>query len=274
MDSIELLKRRLKREVQARKAAEKIAEEKTRALFLANQGLLKATQAKSEFLNTMSHELRTPLNAIIGYAEMMEEEANAGEFSDAAADLIKIKNSGQDLLSLINQVLDLSKIEAGHMELDCQPLDLDVLLRSVEATTTQLAKANSNAFEIVRASHLPQIRTDCAKLRQLLLNLLSNACKFTEQGNIELRIEQVEGDGGPSLRFLVSDTGVGMTDEQIERVFEPFTQADSSSTRVHGGTGLGLSIVREFGRLLGGGVEVTSTIGSGSLFVAEIPHLA
>ncbi len=227
-----------------------------------------ANLAKSQFLANMSHELRTPLNAIIGYSEMLQEEAEDLGHRELVPDLKKIQQAGKHLLSLINDVLDLSKIEAGKMELHPEPFDIRGLVNDVRITVEPMVERNGNRFEIVCAESLGTMVSDPVKVRQVLLNLLSNAAKFTERGAVTLAVERADIGGEPTIVFRVSDTGVGMTGEQIERIFEAFAQADATVSRKYGGTGLGLTITRRFCQMLGGDVKVQSEPGRGSTFTA------
>ncbi|HLH14188.1 MAG TPA: response regulator, partial [Solirubrobacteraceae bacterium] len=226
-----------------------------------------ANQAKSAFLANMSHELRTPLNAIIGYSEMLQEEAEDAGQDDFVPDLEKIQGAGKHLLSLINNILDLSKVEAGKMELYLETFDVATVVQDVVSTIQPLVQRNANTLEVRCADDLRTMRADVTKVRQALFNLLSNASKFTERGTIRLEAARA----GAWLRFSVADTGIGMTPEQVERVFEPFTQADASTTRKFGGTGLGLAITRRFCQLMGGDVAVESAVGHGTTFTITLP---
>ena len=233
-----------------------------------------ANHSKSEFLANMSHELRTPLNAIIGYSEMLEEEAaDLGE-DDFIPDLQKIQGAGKHLLGLINSVLDLSKIEAGRMELFLEDFSVRDLVEDISGTITPVAQKNNNHLSIFCPHDIGVLHADQTKLRQSLFNLLSNACKFTENGDITLTVEQIPGaDGFASwLRFIVSDTGIGMKDDQIEKIFDAFTQADASTTRKYGGTGLGLAITKQFINMMGGDISVESLYGQGTTFSLIIPQ--
>ncbi len=260
-----------------------------------------ANRAKSAFLANMSHELRTPLNAIIGYSEMLEEEATDREQVDFIPDLRKISASGKHLLTLINDILDLSKIEAGKMELFVETFDLSELLREVENTIQPMANKNANKLIVHSLSDTGSMQSDLGKVRQNLLNLLSNACKFTENGIVRLEVERRPGISEPpagakeslantepysivyhqrpsalptdQIIFRVTDSGIGMTEEQKEKLFQPFTQADSSTTRRFGGTGLGLTITRRFSQLLGGDVTAESEPGKGSTFTMLLPAI-
>ena len=232
-----------------------------------------ANQAKSAFLANMSHELRTPMNAILGYSEMLMEEAEGLEQEDFIPDLKKINQAGTHLLALINDVLDLSKIESGKMEAFAESIDLDSLIDEISATAQPLMKKNSNRLSIERSQHLGSAHQDLTKLRQTLLNLLSNAAKFTHEGTITLHVNRTEQAGVEWLSFAVSDTGIGIAEDKIERVFEEFAQADDSTTRDYGGTGLGLAISQRFCKLLGGDLSVHSELGEGSTFTIRIPAI-
>ena len=232
-----------------------------------------ANQAKSAFLANMSHELRTPMNAILGYSEMLMEEAEDLEQEDFIPDLKKINQAGTHLLALINDVLDLSKIESGKMEAFAESIDLDSLIDEISATAQPLMKKNSNRLSIERSQHLGSAHQDLTKLRQTLLNLLSNAAKFTHEGTITLHVNRTEQAGVEWLSFAVSDTGIGIAEDKIERVFEEFAQADDSTTRDYGGTGLGLAISQRFCKLLGGDLSVHSELGEGSTFTIRIPAI-
>ena len=235
-----------------------------------------ANQAKSSFLANMSHELRTPLNAIIGYSEMLMEDAGDQGLDGFAADLQKVHASGKHLLALINDVLDLSKIEAGRMELYLETFDVAGMLQNVVSTVEPLVEANANRLEVLAGADLGVMRADLTKVRQSLFNLLSNAAKFTEHGVITLTPQQDnrcirERDGVDWLTFRVSDTGIGMTPEQLEKLFEAFSQADVTISRKYGGTGLGLALSRRFCQMMGGDITVESTYGVGSTFTIRLP---
>ncbi|TNJ67991.1 response regulator [Paenibacillus hemerocallicola] len=295
MSDIEVLRRQLEREKRARKEAEKIAEQKTREIFIANQELQKfndsleelvkertaelakardeaieASLFKSQFLANMSHELRTPLNAIIGYSEMLIEDAEDSGDTAIAGDLEKINTAGKHLLSLINDILDLSKIEAGKMDMFIERCDLSAVVHDVLTTVHPLLVKNNNRLEV---DAVPDIvtNTDVTKLRQILLNLLSNASKFTTNGTIRVSVSrQMKGDRRGFL-ISVADTGIGMTSEQLDSLFQAFTQGDSSTTRKYGGTGLGLAISQRFCEMMGGKISVESVYGEGSTFNVWLP---
>ena len=248
-----------------RKRAERDVERYTRDLEAA-------TRAKSDFLASMSHELRTPLNAIILYSELLQEEAADGApRSTSIGDLQRINSAGNHLLALINGILDLSKIEAGRMTVSPEPFDVRAMAHSLVDTVGPLVEQNANSLTVRCADDLGTMYADLMKTRQILLNLLGNAAKFTRGGAITLEVRRETSGGQPAVVFAVSDTGVGMTPEQTVKIFEPFTQADVTTTRRYGGTGLGLAIVSRFCRLMGGAVAVDSEPGRGSCFTVRLP---
>ena len=230
-----------------------------------------ASRTKSQFLASMSHELRTPLNAIIGYSELLQEEAEEAGQTAVLPDLGKIRAAGGHLLALINDVLDLSKIEARKMDLVPETFEVGPLVHELAATLRPLVDRNGNRLTVRVAPEVPAMHADATRLRQVLMNLLSNACKFTDHGAIELDVAMVVVDGEPRISFRVSDSGIGMTPEQIQRLFQPFTQADASTTRTYGGTGLGLVISRRLAECMGGDVSLQSRIGEGSTFTVRLP---
>ncbi len=240
-------------------------------LMAARDQAIEANRAKSTFLANMSHELRTPLNAIIGYSELIEEELSERDDDEFIPDLKKIQTAATHLLSLINDILDLSKIEAGKMDLFLETIDVSALMDGVVTTVMPLVEKNNNMLEVRAGDGLGRMHTDLTKVRQTLLNLLSNASKFTEKGRITLSVRRESVNGVDWLEFTVSDTGIGMSEEQVVRLFKDFSQADSSTTRKYGGTGLGLAISRRFCQMMGGDISVTSEVGKGSTFTVRLP---
>jgi GAF domain-containing protein len=231
-----------------------------------------ASEHKSQFLASMSHELRTPLNAIIGLTEMMVNNAARFGTEKALEPLRRVNAAGAHLLSLINEILDLSKIEAGKLELNPEPVDLARLIDEVVGTATQLAEKNQNRLIVEAKGDLSPLTADPMRLKQILLNLLSNACKFTKEGEVALRVRQVAG-GRDWVELGVVDTGIGMTAEQQAKLFQDFTQADSLTARRYGGTGLGLAISRKLARMMGGDITVKSESGRGSTFTVRLPRM-
>lgn len=237
----------------------------------AQEAADQANQAKSAFLANMSHELRTPLNAIIGYTEMLIERAEFTGQGESLSDLNKVESAGNHLLGLINDVLDLSKIEAGKMTLYLEDIPISKMIEEVAATIQPLITKNTNELVVECPPDAPVLHADVTKVRQTLFNLLSNAAKFTEEGMVRLRVRINNNDTEPRVAFEVADTGIGMNPEQLGRLFKAFSQADDSTTRKFGGTGLGLVISRRFCQLMGGDITVTSEPGEGTTFTATIP---
>ena len=236
-------------------------------LLRARQEAEAASSAKSQFLASVSHELRTPLNAIIGYSELLRDAAQDAGVEGFVADLTKIQGAGQHLLALINDILDLSKVEAGKLELHLETFEVRPLVDEVATTVRPMVERNANRLELRLASDLGAMHADAMRVRQVLLNLLSNASKFTTAGTITLEA----GRDGAEMVFRVCDTGIGMTEEQMSRLFQAFSQAEASTAAKFGGTGLGLAISRKFCELLGGDVSVASTPGRGSVFTVRLP---
>ena len=240
---------------------------KTEELKILREQAQNASKAKSDFLANMSHELRTPLNAIIGYSEMLMEEAEDDGLDTYSDDLSKINSSGEHLLTLINDILDLSKIEAGKMELHIEEFEFEKHLSQIEATAKPLVEKNGNKFVIEKPDNIKKLTNDQTKLRQILFNMLSNAAKFTKKGTVTLAITE----SGDDIKFAVIDTGIGMNEEQLDKVFEEFTQAESSTSKDYGGTGLGLPISKMMTEMMGGRMDVESEAGKGTTFSITIP---
>jgi two-component system, NtrC family, sensor kinase len=235
--------------------------------------LAEASERKSQFLASMSHELRTPLNAIIGLTEMMVSNATRFGTERALEPLRRVNAAGNHLLSLINEILDLSKIEAGKLELNPEPINLPRLIDEVIGTAGQLAEKNKNRLIVEARENVGALKADPMRLKQILLNLLSNACKFTKEGEVALRLRKM-ADGRDWVELAVADTGIGLTAEQQAKLFQDFTQADSLTARRYGGTGLGLALSRKLARMMGGDVTVTSEPGKGSVFTVRLPGSA
>jgi signal transduction histidine kinase len=266
----------------------------------AEEAATAANQAKSRFLACMSHELRTPLTAIIGFSEMLGEDARAAEREQEADDLRRIQDAATHLLGLINDLLDLSKIEAGRMTLYLESFDVAKVVAQAVSTIQPLVARNQSRLEVDCPADIGAMHADLTKVRQTLFNLLSNACKFTQNGRIGLEVRRTEGAGekggkgeeglggassgdagslsplplfplSSGIVFRVTDTGIGMTSEQVSRLFQPYHQADAATGKRFGGTGLGLAISREFCRMMGGDITVTSELGKGSTFTVTLP---
>jgi signal transduction histidine kinase/ActR/RegA family two-component response regulator len=233
----------------------------------------RANGAKSEFLAKMSHELRTPLNAVLGYSEILLEDAELDGRGEQIADLQKISAAGKHLLAMVNDILDISKIEAGKMSLHLEDVDLDKLVDEVEATARPLAAKNANVFAVERGDDLGVIRADATKLRQAIFNLLSNAAKFTQNGRVTLSVWREGAAGNEWIEVAVADTGIGISYEQQQALFSNFAQANAKIAAVYGGTGLGLSLSQNLCRLMGGSIEVESELGRGSRFAIRLPLL-
>jgi signal transduction histidine kinase/DNA-binding NarL/FixJ family response regulator len=263
-DELKTRTQELEEEISHRKQAQ---EDLLKAKDVAEE----ASRAKSTFLANMSHELRTPLNAIIGYSEMLEEEAQDSATGESVQDLQKIKSAGKHLLALINDVLDLSKIEAGKMSLHLETFEVSGMIEEIVTTLQPAIKKNSNTLRVRLADDVGTMRADITKVRQILFNLLSNACKFTDHGTISVDVDQSTEEGLDWLRFRVTDTGIGISAKQRENLFQEFAQADTSIARKYGGTGLGLAITHRFVQLMKGRIGVESQLGEGSTFTVHVP---
>lgn len=263
-DQLQTRTRELEAEVSQRKRAQE-------ELLKAKQVAEEANRAKSIFLANMSHELRTPLNAIIGYSEMLEEEARDSQDTENAQDLKKIQYAGKHLLALINDVLDLSKIEAGKMPLHLETFDVKALISEMITTLRPAVEKNRNTLQIRLADEVNTMHADVTKVRQILFNLLSNACKFTDHGSILVNVDRRLENNEEWVRFEVSDTGIGIGAKQKEGLFKEFAQADTSISRKYGGTGLGLAISHKFVQLMKGRIAVASELGQGATFTVELP---
>jgi signal transduction histidine kinase len=261
---VDLRTRELKQEIAEREVVQQ-------ALLNAKLQAEESNRAKSAFLANMSHELRTPLNAILGYSEMLEEDAEDREDDTSASDLRKIQTAGRHLLGLISDILDLSKIEAGRLELAMEYVTVDALVTEVEGTIQPLARKQGNRFSVETMEQGQLVWVDALKFRQAVLNLLSNACKFTKNGVVGLRVRRAEEDGKSWMLWEVRDSGIGITPEDQQKLFAAFTQVDSSYTRRHGGTGLGLAISQKLIQMMGGNITVSSEPGKGSTFSIKIP---
>lgn len=267
------------RDITRRKRAE---EELERARDAAQD----ANRAKSAFLLTMTHELRTPLNHIIGYSEMLREEAEARHIDDFVSDLQRIDSAARHLLAMISDILDISRIEAGEIVLEYEPFSIASLVQSVVYAAQPLAERNHNTIEVICSDQIGTMVADSARVRQVLVNILNNACKFTEHGHVVLEVSREHADDRPPatalidgaaprwgqvIVFRIQDTGIGMTDEQMQQLFQPFMQADSSTTRRYGGTGLGLAISQRLCQLMHGSITAHSEPAQGSVFTVVLP---
>lgn len=243
-------------------------------LLAAKQAAEESSRAKSAFLANMSHELRTPLNAIIGYSEMLGEDAEETGQKRCIADLGRITTAGKHLLTLINDVLDLSKVESGKIELSWEDASVERILEDAAEAMAPLVRKNHNTLRVHCAPGLPAVHVDLVKFRQSLYNLIGNACKFTENGAIAVEVAPAMVDGVESVEWRITDTGIGIAPDQMHKLFQPFSQVDQSTTRKYGGTGLGLSISSRFCELMGGAITVESRLGQGSTFTIRLPRAA
>ena len=268
-DQLELRVEERTRDLQDEITERKIVEQ---ALMNAKLTAEASNEAKSSFLANMSHELRTPLNAIIGYSEMLEEDAQAAAQPETASDLRRIQSAGRHLLALVSDILDLSKIEAGKIELSMELVSVSTIIERVVQTMAPLARKNRNQFSVGESNWDGDIYVDPTKFYQSLLNLLSNACKFTEDGEIHLSVNVCSEGGKDWICWHVRDTGIGIEPDDMTKLFQAFSQIDSSATRKHGGTGLGLAISQRLCRNMGGFITVTSAPGIGTTFTIHIPR--
>jgi nitrogen-specific signal transduction histidine kinase/ActR/RegA family two-component response regulator len=270
MDSLAKEKKHAAEMAELNETLEMRVAERSESLRIAKEQAEQASRTKSAFLANMSHELRTPLNAIIGYSEILYEDAVGSGRTETLEDLLKIRTAGKHLLTLINDVLDLTKIEAGKIQIHPEPFDLREVMDEVISSVQPQAVKNRNTLAVALDDEISMV-TDRVKLTQVLINLISNACKFAQSGSITVAARVRPGERSECVEISVTDTGIGMHPDQIERLFEPFVQADSSTTRKFGGTGLGLAISRQFCRLLGGDISVSSALGEGSTFSVILP---
>jgi signal transduction histidine kinase len=241
------------------------------ALVQAKDDAEAANRAKSTFLSTMSHELRTPLTAILGYSQLIERQLEVGDYTTIATDMRYIHDAGQHLFALINDMLDLSRIEAGKISVELYPVDIPDLAQALVATVGPLVAQNRNTLRLVCPEVMAPMYTDATRLRQVLLNLLNNAAKFTEAGAITLSVSLEDVASAPWVVFGVADTGIGIDASQMHRLFMPFSQIDDSLNRKYGGTGLGLALSRRICQLLGGDISVESRLGAGAVFTVRLP---
>ncbi|MBT9316919.1 DAHL domain-containing protein [Leptothoe spongobia] len=259
--------------IEANDEALKKADDARKKAEIERRKAEKANRTKSEFLANMSHELRTPLNAIIGYSEMLEEDAEDCGQEDFIPELQKIQGAGKHLLGLINDVLDLSKVEAGHMEMYLETFPIMSLVQDVASTMQPVITKHNNILKIQCAANIGNMHADQVKVRQSLFNLLSNASKFTQNGTITIGVKAEDKNNDKWINFQIQDTGIGMMPEQLQKIFNAFAQADSSTTRKYGGTGLGLTITKRFVQMMGGVVNVESEVGTGTTFTVQIPQI-
>ena len=255
----------------ALQATNRVLEREAQDLRNAKEQALEASRIKSSFLANVSHELRTPLNAIIGYTEMLLEEADERGGETEARDQRSVLTAAESLLKIVNDVLDLTKIEAGKLEIQTEVFPVIDIVEAIGTAALPLARRNNNTLKLKYSKDLGYLRTDRPKLNRVLLDLLTNACKFTHDGRVELRVDAIVVDERRFFVFSVTDTGIGISEEMMDRLFEPFRMADESSTREYGGLGLGLALAKHFTEMLGGEISVESTLGEGSVFRVRVP---
>lgn len=263
--------RSLQSEIQVRLRAEAEVRRINADLARAHDEAIEANEIKDQFLANMSHELRTPLNAIIGYSELLQMICAERQDDSLVSDLRRINQAGKHLLVLINDILDLSKIAAGKMRMELEIVSVEPLIEELRETVKPLAAQNGNELKVQLSPDAGPVCVDLTRLRQCLLNLLSNACKFTRQGTVDFSVGEERIDGRTWLALRVGDTGIGMSGEQIAGLFQPFTQADGSTTRKFGGTGLGLAITKKLCEAMNGRISVVSELGQGSTFTIHLP---
>jgi len=255
----------------ALQATNRVLEREAQDLRHAKEQALEASRIKSSFLANVSHELRTPLNAIIGYTEMLLEEADERGSETAARDQRSVLSAAESLLKIVNDVLDLTKIEAGKLEIQTEVFPVIDIVEAIGTAALPLARRNNNTLKLKYSKDLGYLRTDRPKLNRVLLDLVTNACKFTHDGRVELRVDAVVIEDRRFFVFSITDTGIGISDEMMDRLFEPFRMADESSTREYGGLGLGLALAKYYTEMLGGEISVESTLGEGSVFRIRVP---
>ena len=269
--SLHKLKKQLKEKNQTLQQQNQTLEAVITALQKAKQAAEEANSVKSQFMANISHELRTPMNAIIGYSELLKEEAEDLQITGLVDDIDNIEKAGRHLLDIINDVLDFSKIETGKMALCLESIEILNLINDIKIIVQPLVKNQLNHLEIDCADNIGTMYADLSKVRRILLNLLSNASKFTENGTIKLIVSKESEENTQWIKFIVNDTGIGITDEQQQQIFHIFTQADGSSTRKYGGIGMGLTVTKRFVDIMQGTIHVESQLGQGSTFTVRLP---
>lgn len=253
---------------------EAMVADRTRELHKAKDRAERASHAKTDFLASMSHELRTPLNAVIGYSEILLEEAEENGMEAATVDIERIRTAGKHILALINDILDLTKIEAGKMEISVERASIADLIEDAVTVCRRLIDDNGNTCTVEYAGAVPELDTDVTKLRQALINLIGNAAKFTRSGRITVTVRSMQRDSSDWIEIAVADTGIGIAEKHHENIFDEFQRGDSNVARHHGGTGLGLALSCRLMRLLGGDISLQSAAGSGSVFTISLPARA